>query len=336
MGDNSDIEWTHREGFKGATWEPVLGCEHASPGCKHCYAETLCAVRLGRNPATPRYHGLAIVTEGGAARWARDVINEPVVRLQIDHLGVPLHWRDPRRAFVCSRSDLFHRLVPNEYIAVVHAVMAHCPRSTFLLLTKRADRLPEFYEWWRREAGCRTQLEFARECARHYGIGAVDLMRPSAHSKPIHGAPLPNVHVGVSIESRDYLWRWERLREADVASRWVSLEPLLEDLGDLSPLLTGTRMIDWAVIGGESGKGARRCAVEWIRGATRQLVRAGRPTFVKQLGAVVTIKADEFNDSGFVIGDYDAVLPLKHKKGADVKEWLRMGLGDLCVRETLP
>jgi len=329
MGDQSHIEWTHREGFKAATWEPVLGCEHASPGCKHCYAETLIAVRLGRNPATPRYHGLATVTEGGAARWARDAQGRPVVRLQVDHLGVPLRWRDPRRAFVCSRSDLFHPLVPNEYIAAVHAVMAVCPHSTFLLLTKRADRLPEFYEWWGREP---NPHEFARQCAAAYGLSANELR--ARHEKiGAIGLPLSNAHVGVSVESREYLWRLDRLREVHCASRWVSFEPLLGDLGDLGPWLRSPG-IDWAVLGGESGKGARRCAVEWIRSATRQLVSAGVSTFVKQLGSLVTIEDDEWRE-GMVVGRYTARLPLRHKKGANLEEWRALGLADLCVRETV-
>ena len=164
MGDRSAIEWTD------ATWNPVTGCTKISPGCKFCYAERL--------------------TE----RWGRGRFTD--VRTHPERLDMPLRWREPRRIFVNSMSDLFHERVPTAFIGDVFAVMRRADHHIFQVLTKRPDRLLE----WQREA----------------------------HPKiPSH------IWVGVSVESTDYLWRVERLRSVDAAIRFISAEPLLGSLGDL-------------------------------------------------------------------------------------------------------
>ncbi len=121
MAGASDIEWTD------ATWNPVRGCKKVSPGCKHCYAETF----------AERFRGVA----GHPYEQGFDP------RLVSESLDAPLHWRKPRTIFVNSMSDLFGKFVPDEYIAAVFGVMAARPRHTFQVLTKRADRLPRWFEW---------------------------------------------------------------------------------------------------------------------------------------------------------------------------------------------
>ncbi|BBZ65791.1 hypothetical protein MINS_12200 [Mycolicibacterium insubricum] len=113
MSDKTAIEWTD------ATWNPVTGCTKVSPGCDHCYAETI-AERFRGGPAYP---------------------NGFDITLRPHKLDQPLRWKRPRRIFVNSMSDLFHDSVPDEYIAQVFAVMALAPRHTFQLLTKRHARM---------------------------------------------------------------------------------------------------------------------------------------------------------------------------------------------------
>jgi protein gp37 len=162
MGDKTGIEWTD------ATWNPVTGCTKISPGCKNCYAERLSA-RL-QAMGNPRY-------ERGFE-----------VALHSDQLTLPLRWRQPRRIFVNSMSDLFHESVPTGYIRKVFDVMKASPRHTFQILTKRSERLLQV---------------------------ASSLPWPS------------NVWQGVSVESEDYTWRVDHLRAVPAAVRFLSVEPLL-------------------------------------------------------------------------------------------------------------
>jgi protein gp37 len=117
--DKSPIEWTE------ATWNPVTGCSKVSPGCAHCYAETL-----------------SLRFRWSESAWTPENAAENVV-LHPDRLDVPLRWRRPRLVFVNSMSDLFHELVPLSFIAQVFAVMEEASRHTFQILTKRHERLAE-------------------------------------------------------------------------------------------------------------------------------------------------------------------------------------------------
>ncbi len=119
---STGIEWTDE------TWNPVTGCSKVSPGCAHCYAETLALTRLAGKAGYP---GLPWTPENAAAN----------VVLRPDRLNVPQSWREPRRVFVNSMSDLFHELVPWEYIDQVFEVMESVPRHTFQILTKRPERM---------------------------------------------------------------------------------------------------------------------------------------------------------------------------------------------------
>jgi len=168
VGDNSAIEWTD------ATWNPVTGCTKVSPGCKNCYAERL-ALRL-QAMGNRRYRAGFSVT------------------MHRDQLELPLRWRQPKRVFVNSMSDLFHEQVPDEFILAVFNVMARATWHTFQVLTKRADRL----------ARLAPKLEWPA-----------------------------NVWQGVSVESSRYFGRIERLRMTPAAVRFLSLEPLLGPLRNL-------------------------------------------------------------------------------------------------------
>ncbi len=289
MSDNSDIEWTD------ATWNPTRGCTKISPGCKNCYAETF-------------------------AERFRGVLGHPYEqgfdpRLAPHKLDAPLRWRDPRRVFVNSMSDLFMDEVTDDYVAAVFGVMAYARWHTFQVLTKRAARMRLWHEWIQKAAPDGSDVAYCAETA-YEKVSEVSVTEKT----PLDGRvildaqwPLPNVHLGVSVEDRKYgLPRIEHLRETPAALRFLSIEPLLEDLGRID-----LRGIGWVIVGGESGQRARPLNIGWIRNVVDQARAQGVPVFVKQLGAKPT------QESGLV------PLRLKHRKGNDPSEWPE----DLNVRE---
>lgn len=186
-----------------------------------------------------------------AERW-RGIPDHPYgqgfdLRLVPEKLEEPLRWRKPRRIFVNSMSDLFQVGVPVDFVRRVFEVMNHAHWHTYQVLTKRADRM--------------------REITRALPAGLVD----QGH-----------IWLGVSVEDRRYgIPRIQQLREAAAAVRFLSVEPLLEDLGPLD-----LRGIDWVIVGGESGPGARPMAEEWVRSILAECRRAAVPFFFKQWGGV--------------------------------------------------
>jgi protein gp37 len=221
MSDHSTIEWTD------ATLNPVRGCTKISPGCAHCYAETF-AERFRGVPGHPYEQGFDL-------------------RLVPGKLTEPLRWTRPRMIFVNSMSDLFHRDVPDAYIAAFARVMQLAPWHTYQILTKRSGRLR-------------------------------DLLRTGLR----HVAAEPHIWWGVSVEDRTHgLPRVEHLRAAPARMRFLSIEPLLEDLGVLD--LSG---ISWAIVGGESGPGARPLDGRWVLSIRDQCRAAEVPFFFKQWGGV--------------------------------------------------
>jgi protein gp37 len=221
MSDKSKIEWTD------ATWNPVRGCTKVSPGCKHCYAEVF-AERFRGVPGHPYEQGFDL-------------------RLVPEKLEEPLRWKSPRLVFVNSMSDLFHDLVPDDYIVRVAEVMQQADWHTFQVLTKRSGRMMKLLN---------SKLRFAA----HRG----------------------HIWWGVSVENQKHgLPRIEDLRAADVAVRFLSIEPLLEDLGRVN--LSG---VHWVIVGGESGHGARPMRKEWVVSLKNQCWKARVPFFFKQWGGV--------------------------------------------------
>jgi len=221
VSDRSAIEWTD------ATWNPVRGCVKVSPGCKHCYAETL-AERFRGVPGHPFERGFDL-------------------QLVPAKLEEPLRWKQSRRIFVNSMSDLFQPGVPTPYIAEVGRVMERADWHTYQVLTKRPERMKRLLS---------GELRWLAE--------------------------LPHVWLGVSVENRRHgVPRIEVLRETPAVVRFLSIEPLLEDLGPLD--LTG---IDWVIVGGESGPRARPMQEEWVIPIRDQCARGEVAFFFKQWGGV--------------------------------------------------
>lgn len=240
MSSKSNIEWTD------ATWNPCLGCSKISPGCKKCYAIRE-VHRMASNPH-PRVRaaneGLTVL-EGGYLNWTGEV------RLVPERLQIPLRTRKPTTYFVNSLSDWLHDSLDFPTISRIWLTMLACPWHRFQLLTKRAERLPDFVRW------------------------SYDGPDPQAYAE----RSAAHMWLGVSVESRGYLSRIDHLRRTPAAVRFLSLEPLLEDLGQLD--LTG---IHWVIVGGESGPGARPMHPDWVRSIRDQCVAAGVPCFFKQWG----------------------------------------------------
>jgi protein gp37 len=264
MSDSTGIEWTN------ATWNPTTGCDRISPGCDLCYALIL-AKRL-------KAMGSAKYQNDGDPRTSGPGF---ALTMHPDALEVPLHWRDPRRVFVNSMSDLGHARIDSEFVARVWAVMASTPQHTYQVLSKRPERVRRLLaDECRCGAGHPPGTHF-RSAMEWAATSHSETYVPGLESGiGCNGVwPLPNVWMGTSIELDKYARRADDLRETRAAVRFLSLEPLLGPLPSLS-----TEGIDWAIIGGESGSGARPMDLGWVRDLIGQCRDTGTAVFVKQLG----------------------------------------------------
>jgi protein gp37 len=285
------IAWTEQ------TWNPIRGCSRVSEGCRHCYAETVAHRFSGKGQP---YEGLT----NGHGMW------NGAVRMVPEHLDDPIHWTRPRMVFVNSMSDLFHEELALEQIGRIFATMALSPQHTFQVLTKRSvrmstmmgtDRFRDYVSW---------------------AVGQIPITNrtDTRNVLPYLKWPLPNVWLGTSVEDQetaDNRIPW--LLQTQAAVRWVSYEPALgpvdftgqgwiscfhptgEQQGDHSRCAP---MIDWIVVGGESGAGARTFDLEWGYQTIAQCKEAGRVAcFIKQ------------------IGSRPRPVTARHSKGADMMEW---------------
>ncbi|MBO6937580.1 MAG: phage Gp37/Gp68 family protein [Deltaproteobacteria bacterium] len=371
MGESSKIEWTD------ATWNPVIGCSRVSAGCSNCYAE-----RVAHRGMAEQHRGLTVMGAKGP-RWNGDV------RFVPHRLDVPLRKKAPQRYFVNSLSDLFHEGLTNEQIAAVFGVMAGCPQHTFQILTKRPGRMAEWFRWAEsfgdgydllREGMPSGLLTCAHEALS--GDAWEDVEPPFSEPTPTPARfgtswPLPNVWLGVSVE--DQLTAELRILEllgTPAALRFVSYEPALGavDFTDLvikeaqpphGPRISLNAMtgvvagpddvlpsLDWIIVGGESGPGARPFNIEWALSTIRQGRDAGVAVFVKQLGARAidgerldvwcngehhyggrfpgeSIIEEAMARPGYTVKPHDVSRLLVDRKGGDWSEWPE----DLRVRE---
>jgi protein gp37 len=215
MSTQTSIEWTEQ------TWNPTVGCTKISPGCQNCYAENM-ARRLKAMGVNGYKNGFKLT-------------------LLPERLSDPLERKKPTIYFVNSMSDLFHEKIPNAYIRQVFDVMRKAPQHTFQVLTKRAERLVEFFGNYQ------------------------------ASTNAWFGVTVENKHHGVP--------RIDKLRQVKAHVRFLSIEPLLEDLGALN--LSG---IHWVIVGGESGPKARLMKPEWVMNVKRQCEEQNVSFFFKQWG----------------------------------------------------
>ena len=284
MSDGTKIEWAD------ATWNPVRGCTRVSEGCRNCYAERVAARFSG--PGEP-YEGLAERGVKGP-RWTGKV------RFVESALLQPLRWKRPRRIFVNSMSDLFHESLPDAAIDRIFAVMALAPQHTFMVLTKRPERMRDYVDTASGRVADAVQLMRTDRRA----VGPLPHLDPGAR-----WWPLANVWLGVSVENQAAAdERIPLLLATPAAKRFISAEPLLgeidltyapwpadrpkfpdtHDLSDgrdaLRQIEPGGSRIDWVIVGGESGTGARPMHPDWVRSLRDQCAAARVPFFFKQWG----------------------------------------------------
>lgn len=270
------IEWAEE------TWNPITGCTPISEGCQNCYARRM-AKRL-------------------AGRCGYPFENPFKVTLHPDKLEQPLRWKKPRMIFVCSMGDLFHKDVPFDQISQVFDVMcswrwptkeAECsgdaslledPGHTFMVLTKRPERIPEWLSWlglyWPGDSPVNINLEAEGHFGKHIWFGVTAENQARADERiPI-------------------------LLQIPAAVRFVSVEPMLGPVDLLSNDYLGgcincevcldnpktcinraqDRKIDWVICGGETGPGARPMHPDWVRSLRDQCQAAGVPFFFKSWG----------------------------------------------------
>lgn len=243
MADNTAIEWTD------TTWNPVTGCTKISPGCENCYAERF-AERFRGVKDHPFEHGFDLV-------------------LKPERISQPLRWKRPRRVFVNSMSDLFHKDVPKSFIDNVFDTMELADWHQFQILTKRSSTLKRYV------------------------------------NKRYRGLPCPShIWLGVSFENGQQLSRVQHLQGTNASVRFISAEPLLGAVGQID--LAG---IDWVIVGGESGPRARPMDEAWAIEIRDQCLEQAVAFFFKQWGGYRPksggrlLQGEEWNQYPLVIDD---------------------------------
>ena len=247
------------DGTPGKTWNPVMGCTPVSEACEHCYARSI------------------IRRFAGCKGWPA---SPDTVTLFPERLQDPLRWKKPQRIFVCSMSDLFHEDVPAWFIDRVLEVIAACPQHTFMLLTKRTHNIER-------------KLYDVDEDAPIRELGGGDY--------------LPNVWLGVTAENQARAnERIPLLLQIPAAVHFVSIEPMLGPVDICGPWWDWRYTydyykviypdagppIDWVIVGGETGPGARLMKAEWARSVRDQCQRVGVPFFMKQMSKKGVIPDD--------------------------------------------
>jgi protein gp37 len=272
------IEWTQE------TWNPIIGCTKISEGCKNCYAEKF-AYRLSHNPKTMNnyVHVVDLVTK----KWSNKT------QLIKSALTKPLKWKKSKMIFICSIGDLFHESVPFEWIDKVISLIGITPIHTFQILTKRPERMLEYFK------------HFGNEIKKA-GFDSI----PSQSENPLdYYGPLPNLWLGVTCENQEMAdKRIPILLQIPAKVRFVSCEPLLEEIllkqqwknylegwdteigcrSDINgypepcPEQIQTNKIDWVITGPETGFRKRPCKKEWIESLYEQCKSANVPFFDKK------------------------------------------------------
>lgn len=190
------------------------------------------------------------------------------VTIHPEALKEPLQWKKPHNIFVCSMSDIFHKDVPFEFIDQIMQTIAQTPQHSYQILTKRAERMNEYF---------------------------------STHSIP------QNVWLGVTVETNNVKQRIDYLRNIPATVRFLSCEPLLEDLGELD-----LHNINWVIVGGESGNQARPMKEEWVLNIKKQVDKSGAAFFFKQWGTWGSdgIKRDKHKNGKLLQGVISQSMPI--------------------------
>lgn len=220
MANSSKIEWTE------ATWNPTTGCTKISEGCKNCYAEKM----------SKRLKLMGVKKYKNQFKFSQHT----------SELNLPLKWKNPRKIFVNSMSDLFHEDSDLTFVGRCFLTMTKANKHIFQILTKRPKRM----------------LEYSIQHEKFFG-------------KPIDD----HIWLGTSIENKRNAYRINYLRKINCAIKFISFEPLIDSVGTID--LTN---IDWVIIGGESGPNYRPVKEKWIQEIISQCEEQNVKIFFKQWG----------------------------------------------------
>ena len=324
MTGKTTIEWC------SAVWNPTTGCTRVSEGCTNCYAFALHDKRFKANVDRARSHGFLgpwLIDDDGPITTSSRERGDPMpfpkqydlpfsrVQLLPDRLDDPLRHRKPERYFVDSMADLFHEDVPDEYLDQVFAAMMLAKRHTFLVLTKRPERMRDYM--LARPTGPLIGKEWYRSRIRYVDGESLGMSISGVNA---YSWPPANVWLGTSVEDQASAdERIPHLLATPAAVRFLSCEPLLGPV-DLTggwsdylganpsrqawttesghandrschddqhnncpvPVQVPTRRVNWVIIGGESGARARPMDLAWLTSLVESSMAAGVPVFVKQ------------------------------------------------------
>lgn len=341
MAENSAIEWTTH------TFNPWSGCSKVSEGCQNCYAEVNYSVKMRGVKWGPTGNRIVKAESGwkeplkwdkesarGIQAWELHCecckitgVGDPITEWQRQAGDEPIPQRP--RVFCASLADVFEDWQGPMLDAKGDRLVIYKPNGGFLTQAPYIEEPPANCRWFSMD-DVRARL-FRLINATPNLDWLLLTKRPESFRDMLPDRWLdiqwPHVWLGVSVENRECLTRVDQLRRTPAAIRFLSLEPLLEDLGKID--LTG---ISWAIIGGESGHGARPCDIAWIRDIVQQCKEVGVACFVKQLGSKPFDSAtydEEAADNVSAQDDSTCRIRLRDKKGGDMSEWTE----DLHVRE---
>lgn len=253
------IEWCDE------TVNPIIGCSHSgSPGCDHCYAQRM-AHRLGENPSTPQYQGLT----DSDGKWTGKIVYnfDPKANFP-KHKMFKIPGRG-KRIFVGSMTDLFHENCPSEYVDAVMMAVAMQPWHTFILLTKRPLRMLEYFS-------------DTRSLKKAIGLDIWDAVGGDSDEL----LPLENLWLGVTVCNQEEAnAKIPLLLEIPAARHFVSIEPMLGPVS-MDEFIGDDRhtTLDWVIVGGETGPGARPMHPAWVRSIRDQCQDADVLFFFKSWG----------------------------------------------------
>lgn len=330
------IQWLNLPGYKGESWNPVIGCLKKSEGCKNCYALRMAMRIAGMERKTGRINYRAALMPG--ANNKQNEWNGLTFLADDKKVLQPLSWKTPRVIFVCSMGDLFHENTPFEWVDRVMAIAAVLPKHIFIVLTKRAERMAKYFGQGKEKLVKRWEDAI-------YEMGIADKNEdPDAaacflYNRCLSGAkvkdwgwPLSNMWVGVTAENQERAnERLPYLLHVEASVKFVSVEPMLGPV-DLSVWMYSgfveppfIDVINWVICGGESGHKARPLHPDWVRELRDQCRKAGVPFFFKQWGEWSTDYPDgknlqymgqtyQFNTTFYKIGKKAAGNVLDGKK----------------------
>ncbi len=347
MAENTHkIGWLNVPGLKGETWNPIIGCSKCSPGCTNCYAEKM-AVRLANmalsNPKMAYLKDYVSVTDAWVYEYEYENPehwNGKTAFVE-SALDKPLHWKSPRVIFVCSMSDLFHETVPCEWIDKIIDVAESTPEHKYLLLTKRPQKMKEYYEY-RDGTGTITNI----------GIGVTVCTQAEADEKIPILLSIPAAMRFVSIEPMlegFYLPEDANYCETcglhfepiDIemtvtkhnGKEEIWTETFCRRCHDINPEMGSTVIgshigLDWVLLGGESGHKARPMHPDWVRSLQSQCENAGVPFFFKQWGSspeykkLPALEGQALTESGWNPAEKNGGHLLDGKEYHEYPEWV--------------